>query len=152
VLELLLEALLERRLSYGAIVDGFPRTTVQVECVKLLYDKMFELRRKFFNTPLRDEFSRPKFRICVLFVDENESLRRQLARGQAARAHNDFVRQHDVGRWPSRAPQRADVGSARMARMPHAHRCARPARASSSRSASPTRTKRCARATALASW
>jgi hypothetical protein len=50
------------------------------------------LRRQFYDTSLRDEFSRPKFRICVLFVDEAESVRRQLKRGQAARAHNEFVR------------------------------------------------------------
>ena len=66
--------------------------SAQVECVKLLYDRMYELRRKFFNTPLQNDFSRPKFRICVLFVDENESVQRQLRRGLQARAHNEFVR------------------------------------------------------------
>src|SRR5476651_2561136 len=36
----------------GVILDGFPRTTMQVECLKLLVDQMHALRREFAATPL----------------------------------------------------------------------------------------------------
>lgn len=56
-----------------------------------------ELRRKYFDTPLRDVFRRPKFRISVLFIEKDESIKRQLARGQAAKAHNEMVRKRGQG-------------------------------------------------------
>jgi adenylate kinase len=37
-------------------------------------------------------FAKPHFHILVLFVDENESVRRQLKRGQECVAHNDKVK------------------------------------------------------------
>jgi adenylate kinase len=52
---------------------------------------MGELRTEFFNTPLRDKFRRPIFRITALYVDEVESVRRQLQRGQKVRQHNRLV-------------------------------------------------------------
>lgn len=104
VLDILLEELIQRNFTYGAIVDGFPRTYVQVECTKLLYDKMMERRRKFFDTELRDNFRRPVFRIAVLYVDENESVRRQLLRGNMAKQHNEWVRNSGQGQLiPERA-------------------------------------------------
>src|SRR3954447_18927135 len=52
VVGLILRALLRKEYEHGAILDGFPRTKVQVECLKLLVDKMDELRREFYNTSL----------------------------------------------------------------------------------------------------
>ena len=46
---LLLHKLLDPIYQRGVIVDGFPRTQVQVECLKLFYDKMTELREEFRN-------------------------------------------------------------------------------------------------------
>ena len=56
VVGLLLRELLRPEYHDGVIIDGFPRTTVQVECLKLLVDQMHALRREFFNTPLSHSF------------------------------------------------------------------------------------------------
>lgn len=56
VFELILRALLKSDTKIGVLVDGFPRTEVQVELLKLLYDKMHQLRTQFFQTQLRDRF------------------------------------------------------------------------------------------------
>ncbi|CAG8711898.1 13849_t:CDS:2, partial [Dentiscutata heterogama] len=97
VLENLLRALLNCDPTVGCLVDGFPRTDIQVECLKLLYDKMHELRREFCGTLLQDKFPRPTFRICVLYVDEEVSVVRQLQRGRQIREHNEIVRRTGQG-------------------------------------------------------
>ncbi|CAG8448966.1 23112_t:CDS:10 [Cetraspora pellucida] len=97
VLENLLRALLDCDPTVGCLVDGFPRTDIQVECLKLLYDKMHELRRDFWGTPLQDKFPRPTFRICVLYVDEEVSVTRQVQRGLQIREHNAVVRRTGQG-------------------------------------------------------
>ncbi|CAI5948570.1 unnamed protein product [Closterium sp. NIES-64] len=98
----------------GAVVDGFPRTTVQVDFIKMLYDsfqrttvqvdfikmlydRLMELHHKYLNTPLEAQFPRPIFRIAVLYVEEEESVRRQLARGRAAIQHNQRVVDSGIG-------------------------------------------------------
>ncbi|HET9218582.1 MAG TPA: nucleoside monophosphate kinase, partial [Terriglobia bacterium] len=83
--------------QHGVIIDGFPRTNVQVECLKLLIDKMHELRREFYDTPLRIHFRHPTVHIMVLFVDEAESIARQLKRGRETLVHNEKVRRTGVG-------------------------------------------------------
>ena len=91
VVNLLLRELLDRKYHAGVIIDGFPRTNVQVECLKQLVDKMHALRREFFSTPLSIYFRHPTIHIMVLFVDEKESIARQLKRGRETRAHNEEV-------------------------------------------------------------
>jgi adenylate kinase len=81
----------------GVIIDGFPRTTVQVECLKLLVDRMQVLRGEFFDTPLSIHFRHPTIHIMVLFVEEKESIARQLKRGRKTHAHNEEVRRTGVG-------------------------------------------------------
>jgi adenylate kinase len=97
VMEMLFHALLDCDPTVGVLVDGFPRTEIQVEALRLFYDKMVELRREFWNTDRRDQFPRPVFRICVLYVDEDISVQRQLARGQMIRDHNAQVRRSGQG-------------------------------------------------------
>jgi adenylate kinase len=97
VIEIILRKLLEPVYKSGAVVDGFPRTKVQVECVKLLYSKLVELRGKYLSTLYSEYFKKPHFHIVVLFVDEKESVKRQINRGLEARAHNDEVRESGVG-------------------------------------------------------
>lgn len=97
VVEILLRELLEKQYTTGVVVDGFPRTKVQVECVKLLHGKMIELRREFFPTPIGPMFRRPIFRITVLFVDEATSIERQLKRGEEVRLHNERVQRDGEG-------------------------------------------------------
>lgn len=91
IMQLLLRALMRADPNVGVLVDGFPRTEVQVECLKLLYDKFVEMQTQFSKTPLRDKFRRPIFRITVLYVDETESLKRQITRGKRVRHHNQHV-------------------------------------------------------------
>jgi adenylate kinase len=104
VVSLLLRELMKPIYRDGVILDGFPRTNVQVECLKLLVNKMHALRREFFNTPLGIHFRHPTIHIMVLFVDEKESIARQLKRGAQTRAHNDEVLRTGVGElWEDRA-------------------------------------------------
>ncbi|MCH6257017.1 nucleoside monophosphate kinase [Puniceicoccaceae bacterium K14] len=84
VIQILLEKLLEPQFKDGAILDGFPRTFVQVECMKRLHDKMLQQRRDFYNTEYRKYFRQPIVHIMMLFIDEKESVARQLKRGQEA--------------------------------------------------------------------
>lgn len=97
VLRLLLRELLKPEFRDSAVLDGFPRTNVQVECLKMFYDQMQLLRREFSNSPRAHHFRQPIFHIMVLFVDEAESIVRQLKRGREAIIHNAEVRQSGVG-------------------------------------------------------
>lgn len=92
VLSVLLRRLLRPEYRDGVILDGFPRTKVQVDCLKMLYEKMVQLWREFYGTPLGIHFRQPVVHIVVLFVDEKESIGRQLKRGRESKAHNDEVR------------------------------------------------------------
>jgi len=88
VVEILFRKLLSPEYVSGAIVDGFPRSMVQVECLKHLFTKLNDLRTEFRGAA-GVRFPKPHFHILVLFVDENESVRRQLKRGQEALAQNE---------------------------------------------------------------
>ena len=59
VIGILLRKLLEPDYRDGALLDGFPRTRVQVECLKLLVDQINQLHNEFENTPLAIHFRRP---------------------------------------------------------------------------------------------
>ena len=97
VIGILFRTLLAPEYRDGVILDGFPRTKVQVECLKLLVDKMHGLRREFYKTPLSIHFRQPTIHIMVLFVDEATSVNRQLKRGLEVRAHNKEVRRTGIG-------------------------------------------------------
>jgi adenylate kinase len=97
VTELVFRRLLDPVYDTGAIVDGFPRTKTQVECLKLLYQRLNELRRKYLGTERESHFPKPQFHIIMLFVDEAESVRRQLARGKRALEYNQEVEASGVG-------------------------------------------------------
>lgn len=97
VLRLLFHELLKPQFRDSAVLDGFPRTKVQVECLKMFYDQMIQLRREFSNTPEAHHFRQPTFHIMVLFVDEAESIARQLKRGHETIAHNAEVMQSGIG-------------------------------------------------------
>jgi adenylate kinase len=113
VVGLLLRELLRGEYHDGVIVDGFPRTTVQVECLKLLVDKMHALRREWFHTPLSIHFRHPTIHIMVLFVEEKESMARQLKRGRETLAHNEEVLRTGVGELREDRPTDHDEALAR---------------------------------------
>jgi adenylate kinase len=98
VIGLLLRQLLRPEYRDGVILDGFPRTKVQVECLKALVDRVQLLRREFYHTPLGIHFRQPTIHIMVLFVDEKTSVARQMKRGREVRAHNEEVIRTGIGR------------------------------------------------------
>jgi len=97
VIGILFARLIQAQYRDGVILDGFPRTQVQVECLKLLVDRMHVLRREFYPTPLRAHFRHPTVHIMALFVDEKTSVERQLKRGLDIRHHNEEVRRTGLG-------------------------------------------------------
>lgn len=97
VVRLLFERLLDPANATGVVVDGFPRTRVQVECVKMLYQRMLDLRAAHRHDALAALFPKPIFQIVVLYVEEKESVERQLKRGRSIIAHNQRVRETGVG-------------------------------------------------------
>lgn len=97
VVGIIFRELLDPKYQSGAVVDGFPRSKVQVECLKLFYQKLIELRDQYLNSLFADQFKKPHFHIVVLFVDERESVRRQLERGKRAQEHNAEVQESGMG-------------------------------------------------------
>jgi adenylate kinase len=97
VTRLVLRSLLNPCYESGAIVDGYPRTKTQVECLKLFHGRLSELRSKYFGTFQEEQFPKPRFHIIMLFIDEEESVRRQLLRGQRTMEHNAEVDASGVG-------------------------------------------------------
>ena len=91
VVELVFRKLLEEEYRDGCVLDGFPRTRVQVECLHLLVLKMNQLSQEFRETPLAINFRKPTIHVMVLFVDEKTSIERQLSRGR------------DVAEWNAKA-------------------------------------------------
>lgn len=97
VTSLLLRRLLDPSRATGVVVDGYPRTKVQVECLKLFYQKLVLLRSRYLGTELESRFHKPVFHIIVLYVDESISVQRQLHRGRLAQEHNRHVEETGAG-------------------------------------------------------
>ncbi len=112
VIGLLLGRLLEPQFRDGVILDGFPRTKVQVECLKLLVEHIQALRSEFYNTPLGIHFRQTTIHIMLLFVDEKTSVERQLKRGREILAHNAEVRRTGVGELLEERPTDYDTALA----------------------------------------
>ncbi len=98
VIGLLFDELLKPEYHDGVIVDGFPRTQVQVECLKLFYHAMLGLHDDHRATPQARAFRKPMFRIALLHVSEEVSVARQIKRGEELRRHNQMVRETGVGK------------------------------------------------------
>jgi adenylate kinase len=98
VIGLLFDELLKPEYHDGVVVDGFPRTPVQVECLKLFYHVMLGLHDDHRATPQAREFRKPMFRIALLHVTEEVSVARQIKRGEELRRHNQMVRETGVGK------------------------------------------------------
>lgn len=92
VIELVFRKLLESEYRDGCVLDGFPRTRVQVECLNLLVMKMNQLCREYRETPLAINFRKPTIHVMVLFVDETTSIERQLSRGREVKEWNAKAR------------------------------------------------------------
>jgi adenylate kinase len=81
---LLFEKIFEETHGKGIIVDGYPRSKVQVEFIKLLKKKSEKV------VPI-------KMTSIVLLIDEKTSIQRQLARGHEAIENNKKVMQKKSG-------------------------------------------------------
>ena len=92
VISLLFQELLKPQYHDGVIVDGFPRTPIQGECLQLFYHKLIELHAAYRGTPLAAHFRKPSFRLALLYVSEKVSVERQRKRGREIREHNKRVR------------------------------------------------------------
>ena len=97
VTSLLLRELLHPSKATGVVIDGYPRTKVQVECLKLFYQKLAALRTKYLGTDNEARFHKPIFHIIVLYVDEPVSVNRQLQRGRMVQEHNRQVESTGTG-------------------------------------------------------
>ena len=113
VIGLLLQELLKPEYRDGAILDGFPRTNVQVECLKLLVDKIEQLHQEFADTPLAIHFRRPIIHAMVLFASEQTSVERQLYRGQQIERHNAEVKETGIGETEELRPTDLDPEKAK---------------------------------------
>jgi len=97
VIDIVFRELLKPEYRDGAILDGFPRTTVQVECLKMLIQKMNQLWREYHETPLARQFRKPTIHVVILFVEEKVSIERQLQRGKEILRHNEEVLASGIG-------------------------------------------------------
>ena len=97
VVGILLRKMLQEQFRDGAVLDGFPRTSVQVECLKLLVDRINQLHNEFEKTSLAINFRRPTIHAMVLFIGEGTSIERQLKRGREIEAHNVEANETGIG-------------------------------------------------------
>ena len=97
VIGLMLRALIKPENKGGVIVDGFPRTGVQAECLKILFNNIKALHKKNAKCPA------PTFQIVMLLVDEKTSVDRQLTRGAKAKAAGEPLRKTDTDPEAARA-------------------------------------------------
>ena len=112
VTKLVLRELLDPKYESGAVVDGYPRTKTQVECLKRFHRRLSDLRSKYLGTFQESQFPKPRFHIIMLFIDEDESVRRQLLRGERTIAHNKEVEASGVGiKWETRKTDLDDASA-----------------------------------------
>lgn len=106
VLDALLDSILNPEMNDGAgvVIDGFPRTATQVDFVKLLFDKLMERHMLHAEEPDEWKCPRPSFKVVILYVDEAESVKRQMKRAEMTSLHNERVRDAGTGDvWNVRA-------------------------------------------------
>jgi len=79
----------------GFVVDGFPRTPLQCEFLKLLYEKLCDLHDAYGDSPRAVQFPRPSFKVggvfcaaeaCAAGSKKTESAARAPARAHKARS------------------------------------------------------------------
>jgi adenylate kinase len=113
VIGILFRELLKEEYRGGALLDGFPRTKVQVECLKKLVDKIDQLSDEYAHTSLAIHFRRPIIHAMVLFVTEKTSVARQMLRGEQIAKHNQEVLETGDGEMLEVRPTDIDLEKAR---------------------------------------
>ena len=84
-----------------------------MECLKFLHGKMMDLHHEFRQSEFAHLFRRPKFHIVMLYIEEADSVERQLARGRRVREHNEQVQKSGEGTMYEVRPTDFDVAAAR---------------------------------------
>lgn len=98
VVTAVLEAIFNPAYRAGVCVDGFPRTKLQAEFMRFLYEKATAIWQEAKTNPrLRATLRRPSFQIVVLYVDEAVSVERQIKRGRELAKSNQMVKDTGVG-------------------------------------------------------
>lgn len=97
VTNFVLHELLNPAYQNGAVVDGYPRTMVQAECLKLLFNRIRQLNCPSSGDCGVESLRTTVFHVVVLLLDEAESIRRQLHRGRKSREHNEEVQRFGLG-------------------------------------------------------
>ncbi len=87
VIHLVFQELLRPENAKDIIIDGFPRTKVQAQCLKLLIQKL--------QTNERNKWC--KFIVINFMVSRETSIERQLARGRSSIEHNRIVEESNIG-------------------------------------------------------
>jgi len=101
--------------EFGLVVDGFPRTSLQVDFLKLLHDKLEALHDAHADDEGPDgcaRFPRPSFKVVMLYVDEETSISRQLRRAKIASLHNRRARDAGAGLFKPERPTDVSVETA----------------------------------------
>jgi adenylate kinase len=109
---LLFKKLLEPQYRDGVMIDGFPRTRVQAECVRLFRDRLAELSKNNAGTPRAKDFPAAVFRFVVLQVTEQQAVERQLKRGREVIAANEQVKATGKGQIQDLRPTDTDPAAA----------------------------------------
>lgn len=85
-----------------------------MDFLRLLHAQLKELHRRYADHPvLRNHYPRPLFIVVVLYVDEEESVRRQMARGQLAARYKIAGIPGDGGKVEEIRASDTDEGTAR---------------------------------------
>lgn len=91
-----------------------PFPAAQVDFLRLLHAQLKELHLRYADHPvLRNSFPRPLFVVVVLYVDEEESVHRQMARGQRAARDRDAGILEEAGGVPEIRTTDTDEATAR---------------------------------------
>ena len=90
----------------SALVDGFPRTAIQAQLLRLLY----EMQQRAAKGVLRSAL--PNYHVIVLYVDEHTSVERQTHRGFEIRERNRRLRELGM---PTNAEERLSDKDSRIA-------------------------------------
>jgi len=98
VVGIIFRELLKPEYRDGALLDGFPRTSVQVNCLKMLVDKIDLLHQEYGETELAVHMRRPTIHAMVLFASEQTSVDRQLSRGKEIVQWNKKVEETGIGK------------------------------------------------------
>ena len=85
----------------------------QVDFLKLLHDKLTALHVEHADSASAIRYPRPSFKVVVLYIDEETSIKRQLTRAKVAQQHNRRVRDAGAGHFFEERSTDVDIDKCR---------------------------------------